>query len=84
MIEKIGVIGMATTSRTSLPKPIKLKVCSVNEEYEIEDNEELLREAYESIMGMLLNSCCRGYQMCEIHDKNCIVLKAEKWLKDNN
>ena len=66
-----------------LNKPIPLKMCCVNEEYEIDDTEELLREAYESILGMLLNSCCRGYQMSEIHDKDCIILKAEKWLKEN-
>ena len=60
-----------------LNKPIPLKMCCVNEEYEIDDTEELLREAYEYI----------GFQSCSngVHTKySALVLKAERWLKDNN
>ena len=56
---------------------ISLKVCSVNEEYETDDTEELLREAYEYI----------GFQSSSngVHIKYSeLVLKAERWLKDNN
>jgi len=64
---------MATTSRTSLPKPIKLKVCSVNEEYEIDDTEELLKEAYEEYINLYDNS---DY-------KPEMAATAKKWLKEN-
>ena len=37
-------------------KPIQLKMCAVNEEYEIDDTEELLKEAYEKFIAV----CDRG------------------------
>ena len=77
-------------------KPIPLKVCSVNEEYEIDDTEvdqlqAQLKEAYKKIISDNTKQSIAGGSYCGncrslvgYHNDYCIVLKAEKWLKENN
>ena len=78
-----------------LNKPIPLKMCCVNEEYEIDDSEvdqleAQLKEAYKKIISDNTKQSIAGGSYCGncrslvgYHNDDCIVLKAERWLEEN-
>ena len=54
----------------------------VDLEKRLSETEEKLKDAYESIIGMVNNSCCRSYSKSLEHSDDCIVLEAQTWLED--